>query len=178
MRPGRGVNSRKKDTGVARVEGMGVRSPETTDVPGVILPEQWFESASRQSSRLLRLSPVQSLMLAVLEDAISCYADLEDTRPSRQRAARQAGDWLRSHDNRWLFAFESVCEHLDLEPASVRRRVFAAEIGATTERRRSTRRVLARRGGPGTQRAAPAGRVEAGVGAHGSESIRKLEGAV
>lgn len=171
------VTSPKTDAEVALGEELLAQATDTGDALGILLPEQWFERSSSRSSRMLRLSPVQSLMLAVLEDAIACYDDRDDTRPERRRLAHQAGDWLRSRDTRWLFAFETVCEHLDLEASSVRHRVLAGEVRATNQRRRSTRRVFARRGGPGAQRAEGLGR-SGRAGPRGLESIRMLAGAV
>ena len=58
------------------------------------------------------------LMAAVLEDAINIVRK----RP-RSRAGREAREWLSSHDASWPFAFERICDALDLEPDSVRRQV-------------------------------------------------------
>ena len=58
------------------------------------------------------------LIAAVLEDAINIVRK----RP-RSRAGREAREWLASHDATWPFAFERICEALDLDADSVRRQV-------------------------------------------------------
>jgi hypothetical protein len=58
------------------------------------------------------------LMGAVLEDAI----DILRKRP-RSRAGREAREWISSHDVSWPFAFERICDALDLDADSVRRRI-------------------------------------------------------
>jgi hypothetical protein len=58
------------------------------------------------------------LMAAVLEDAINVLRK----RP-RSRAGREAREWLGSNEAHWPFAFERICEALDLDADSVRRQV-------------------------------------------------------
>jgi hypothetical protein len=58
------------------------------------------------------------LMAAVLEDAINIVRK----RP-RSRAGREAREWLSSRDATWPFAFERICDALDLDADSVRRQV-------------------------------------------------------
>jgi hypothetical protein len=58
------------------------------------------------------------LMAAVLEDAISVLRK----RP-RSRAGREAREWMLSRDTSYPFAYERICEALDLDPDSVRRGV-------------------------------------------------------
>jgi len=64
------------------------------------------------------------LMAAVLEDAVHILRK----RP-RSRAGREAREWLGSHDTSWPFAYERICEALNLDPQSVRREL--AEQGNT-----------------------------------------------
>jgi len=64
------------------------------------------------------------LMAAVLEDAVNILRK----RP-RSRAGREAREWLASHDTSWPFAYERICEALNLDPESVRREL--AELGNT-----------------------------------------------
>ena len=58
------------------------------------------------------------LMAAVLEDAIHVLRK----RP-RSRAGREAREWLHSDDRNWPFAYERICEALDLDPNQVRNRI-------------------------------------------------------
>jgi len=64
------------------------------------------------------------LMAAVLEDAVHILRK----RP-RSRAGREAREWLGSQDTSWPFAYERICEALNLDPQSVRREL--AEQGNT-----------------------------------------------
>jgi hypothetical protein len=56
------------------------------------------------------------LMAAVLEDVVNILRK----RP-RSRAGREAREWLASHDTSWPFAYERICEALNLDPEGVRR---------------------------------------------------------
>ena len=58
------------------------------------------------------------LMAAVLEDAIHVLRK----RP-RSRAGREAREWLHSDDRSWPFAYERICEALDLDANQVRNRI-------------------------------------------------------
>jgi hypothetical protein len=58
------------------------------------------------------------LMAAVLEDAVNILRK----RP-RSRAGREAREWLASKDASWPFAFERICDALDLDADGVRRQV-------------------------------------------------------
>ena len=65
----------------------------------------------------------QRLMLAVLGDAMHAYAV---ERASRKRPLRVAElrEWFESPDRSYVFAFESVCDALGLDPAYVRHHVL------------------------------------------------------
>ena len=56
--------------------------------------------------------PEKDLLLAVLMSAIS---DLK----KRGGAKRQASDFFLGDQRKYLFSFESICEHLDLDPKTV-----------------------------------------------------------
>ncbi|HSV04879.1 MAG TPA: hypothetical protein VLI07_00110 [Candidatus Binatus sp.] len=62
------------------------------------------------------------LMAAVLEDAVHILRK----RP-RSRAGREAREWLTSRDASWPFAYERICEALNLDPESVRRELVAEQ---------------------------------------------------
>src|SRR5262245_15183291 len=69
------------------------------------------------------------LLVAVLAQALrSLFTDAG--RPGRGAARRLRQDlaWLTSHDRKETFAFERICEVLDLEARSLRDRVLA-ELG-------------------------------------------------
>jgi hypothetical protein len=57
------------------------------------------------------LEPEKALMLAVLEDAITCIQ-------KGKRWFRETVDWIVTDDDDWLFSFNNICETLCLDPAS------------------------------------------------------------
>ena len=63
------------------------------------------------------------LKRAVLEDAIGCLAGAHRGDVARAADARA---WVKSRDRTWSFSFERVCEHLGLDPATIRRTVLEA----------------------------------------------------
>jgi hypothetical protein len=63
-------------------------------------------------------SGIQSLMLALLDDAIHSLS-------SSQRLVRaEAEHWITSQERRYVFSFVVICEMLELEPSAVRRSVM------------------------------------------------------
>ena len=99
----------------------------------VILPIQF----SRIFNRELRLERERLLMFAVLEDGITSYLTHARARTRRGREAfAEANDWVSSLDRRRLFAFETICDVLGIDPGSLRR--------ALSERQVQRRRVRCR----------------------------------
>jgi hypothetical protein len=85
--------------------------------PEVLMPTQYLD--------LLRgHSPYEGerrLMLAVLEDAISCFQKYAGaSKGRRQRLFREAEEWLLDEDASWAFSFEGICAVLDLNPDYLR----------------------------------------------------------
>jgi hypothetical protein len=68
------------------------------------------------------LEPERVLLLAVLEDAIHCYRKFANAhdRAGRERF-REVEQWLLGGGNDWIFAFDTLCELLALDPDYVRR---------------------------------------------------------
>lgn len=68
------------------------------------------------------LEPEKALLLAVLEDAIHCYRKFANARDrAGQERFREIEQWLLGGGNEWIFAFNTVCELLGLDPDYVRR---------------------------------------------------------
>ncbi|HEY2387256.1 MAG TPA: hypothetical protein VGK30_09865 [Candidatus Binatia bacterium] len=60
-------------------------------------------------------------MLAVLEDAVDSYRKYALARDPREQACfLEAREWFLSEDRSWLFAFENVCDVLDMNPDYLR----------------------------------------------------------
>jgi len=72
--------------------------------------------------RSTHLEPEKELMLAVLEDAVSCVQKyVRSSHPKDRRVLRDTWDWIRTDEDEWLFSFNNVCETLGLDPGFVRR---------------------------------------------------------
>jgi hypothetical protein len=61
------------------------------------------------------------LMCAVLQDAINClqWSVVSDTRRAR-RLAREAEEWVFSHEDGYVFSFVNICTVLGLDPEYLR----------------------------------------------------------
>lgn len=70
----------------------------------------------------LRWSSEYRLLLAVLQDAVACwfrYCRAQDGRD--RRLFQEVYEWFWDKEDEWLYAFESICEYLDLDPDAIRR---------------------------------------------------------
>ena len=98
----------------------GDRTPEALSdlfAPDIILPEQFFEGARRDSY----ISGEKALMLAVLEDGIRCFQEhLRNPRSNPRLLSREAEDWIRAVDYDWPFSFNNVCETLGIDASALR----------------------------------------------------------
>jgi hypothetical protein len=82
-----------------------------------LLPTQYFDTFRRKS----HLEPEKRLMLAVLEDAITCFQKCAFARDSRSKASfAEAEQWIFAQGDDWLFSFENICEVLGFNPRYVR----------------------------------------------------------
>lgn len=73
-------------------------------------------------------TPERALMLAVLEDAVACYAGkLKAPRENPKILRRQAAFWLSCEDWDSPFSFNNVCEALALDPTAIRERILSEE---------------------------------------------------
>jgi hypothetical protein len=86
--------------------------------PDTLLPEQYLDTFRRK----LHLEPEKKLMLAVLEDAIACYQKYVFARDGKGRSLfREAEEWVQDRSGEGIFAFNSICESLGLNPDYLRR---------------------------------------------------------
>ena len=101
------------------------RTPESLAdlfAPDVVLPEQFFEGARRDSY----ISGEKALMLAVLEDGIRCFQEhLRNPRSNPRLLSQQAEAWIRAVDYDWPFSFNNVCETLTISPSALRAALLA-----------------------------------------------------
>ena len=83
--------------------------------------------AANQFDAVLKSShmpdPERRLMLAILEDAVSCLSKDPRRCPRQQRKSfDEAHSWINeSEAEGWVFSFTNVCESLGLDPSYLRR---------------------------------------------------------
>ena len=93
--------------------------------------EQRYLDTFRRSEPL---EPEKALLLAILEDAIHCYRKFAGSRSPAGRAQFcEAEAWLMGGGDDGVFAFDSVCEILGLDPEYVRRGLREAAVRPTAE---------------------------------------------
>jgi hypothetical protein len=89
--------------------------------PDTILPAQFFQSLRTKG----RFDGERRLMIAVLEDAVNCFMkQIHATDPKARQLFLDAEEWIAVDDRTWFFAFENVCDTLDLDPDYVREGLF------------------------------------------------------
>jgi len=67
----------------------------------------------------------KKLMLAVFEDAISCFQNYMFAQDKKRGALfREAEDWILKKNDAWYFSFESICEDLGFNPGYIRQRLL------------------------------------------------------
>jgi len=116
-----------------RVDGAAIIAPET------LLPSQLPSAGDELATR----AGVKGLMLAILEDAVYCLADVSSACAKKRMEARKAEAWIREPGDDWLFSFDSICRVLDLVPEDLRYRLLSVPpqdaVPQTGRRRRSHR---------------------------------------
>ena len=86
--------------------------------PDTLLPGQYFDRLRRGKD----LTGEQRLMISVLESAVDDYLKHAAARDRlRQGLFAEAERWVESTDRSWLYAFETICDHLSLDAEYVRR---------------------------------------------------------
>jgi hypothetical protein len=80
--------------------------------PDILLPNQYFAAFKRGRA----VEGERRLMLAVLEDAVDSYRKCALARDPREQASfLEAREWFWSSDRSWLFAFENICDVLEMD---------------------------------------------------------------
>jgi len=83
----------------------------------ILIPEQFLATYQRT----FRLDPEKVLMLAVLQDAITCFQENIAATCKRKRALYQeAEEWFSAEDKSYLFSFENICESLGFDVSYLR----------------------------------------------------------
>ncbi len=78
--------------------------------PEILLPTQFYERGGRSI-----LEGERRLMLAVLEDAVSCFQKYAGATGQRgRRLFQEAEDWFHEEEGAWVFSFEAICTVLNI----------------------------------------------------------------
>ena len=107
---------------------------------GPILPVQYFEPIKQRKL----LSGERRLLLAVLEDAVRSYLS-NMNRPRREQRAQfaEVRRWFYgSGGSQGLFAFESICDLLEINANIFRKRLGSINLRDLPSRRRPVQRTL------------------------------------
>lgn len=107
------------DAGPSRDRGMVEAFDAVTlfDADGVDVV-QYSDTIQRKTP----LEPEKHLLLAILEDALTCYRKNVYARNARKQAHfREAEEWIFARDDERFLGFESVCAVLGIEPSYLRR---------------------------------------------------------
>lgn len=66
----------------------------------------------------------RALMRAMLQDAVLCLIGEAAPAKERTRLATEARYWVTSRSRAWVFAFERVCDALEIDPDYARRQLL------------------------------------------------------
>ena len=84
--------------------------------PDTLLPDQYFETLRRKT-----LEPEKDLMLAVLEDSVTCFQKYLCAQDRRGNTLfRDAEEWIWEENSDWPFSFENICQVLGFNPDYLR----------------------------------------------------------
>jgi hypothetical protein len=106
--------------------------------PDILLPNQYFAAFRRGRA----VEGERRLMLAVLEDAVDSYRKHAAACDPREQACfLEAKEWFWSDDRSWLFAFENICDVLEMNADYLRsgldrwRRALSVRVAQRDEAR-------------------------------------------
>jgi CheY-like chemotaxis protein len=89
--------------------------------PDILAPYQYLKIRRRTEPA----APEKALMFAVLADAIETYQKFAAAKSSRGKTLfREVEAWLWNEQSDAVFSFLNICEVLQLDPGSLRRRLL------------------------------------------------------
>jgi len=109
--------------------------------PDTILPTQFYSLFKNSQYR----EPERRLMVAILEDAVSCLsADQRRCNLKQRKQYEEAKAWVTAdEESEWIFSFKNICEVLGMNPSYLRRGLIPPVTGSRT--RSSSAMVTTRR---------------------------------
>jgi hypothetical protein len=109
--------------------------------PDAILPAQFYAMFKCNQYK----EPERRLMVAVLEDAVSCLSmNPRDCNLRQRKQYDEAKQWVTAEEETdWIFSFTNICEVLGMDPGYLRRGLTSKTLGSNAVNRNVT--VSARR---------------------------------
>jgi hypothetical protein len=99
-----------------------------------LIPHQFYNTFKRTA----HLVPERTLMLAILQDAVSVFQNYAGVQERKRREIfLETEEWILATDRTYLFSFENICELLGLNPIYLRQGLMrwkAASIGSRQAR--------------------------------------------
>lgn len=102
----------------ARTSALGTSGVSHHHDAEVILPEQFFRPAP---DSFASWTGERRLLFAVLDDALGSFLKHRCDRSRRgQRLFRETVEWFWNTEQKWLYSFENICQHLNLDADYIR----------------------------------------------------------
>jgi len=98
--------------------------------PDTLLPNQFYAMFKNSQYR----EPERRLMVAILEDAVSCLsADQRRCNLKQRKQYEEAKAWVSAdEESEWIFSFKNICEVLGMNPSYLRRGLIRPLTGSRT----------------------------------------------
>ena len=112
--PRKEARTMKTSTGLAVHQDLSVLFE-----PDTLASNQFLNTIKSSSAP----DPERRLMVAILEDAVSCLSKDPQRCPRQQKKSfDEAHSWINASDaDGWIFSFTNVCETLGFDPSYLRR---------------------------------------------------------
>jgi len=99
--------------------GVGASAPTVPFVSFLQVQPEQFGPDSRSA---MQQTGEYRLLVAVLQDALSTWFRYRHARRLRERRLfQEISEWFSDKRSNWPFAFECICDYLDLDPDYIRR---------------------------------------------------------
>jgi hypothetical protein len=97
--------------------------------PDAILPAQFYAMFKCSQYK----EPERRLMVAVLEDAVSCLSlNPRDCNLRQRKQYEEAKQWVTAEEEtEWIFSFTNICEVLGMDPSYLRRGLTRKTAGSS-----------------------------------------------
>jgi hypothetical protein len=97
--------------------------------PDAILPAQFYAMFKCSQYK----EPERRLMVAVLEDAVSCLSlNPRDCNLRQRKQYEEAKQWVTAEEEtEWIFSFTNICEVLGMDPSYLRRGLTRKTSGSS-----------------------------------------------